>query len=94
MIIASNIPAKHIDLELLLLYGIYVLDPVVENDYCLVFVGTNFNSENRPSVAWLRKAYGVFNRKYVLHHAPLFSPAVNSSNQSIIIVIQKVQEES
>lgn len=60
----ANLPAKKVNLDDLMLYCIMLLDPIVENDYVMVFVGTNASNDNRPTVAWLKKAYGIFNRKY------------------------------
>lgn len=37
---------------------------MVKSDYVLVYVGSEVSSANRPSVSWLRKAYGLFNRNY------------------------------
>ena len=48
---------------MLLYYCIHVLDPIVNNDYVLVVIGTNAKSENRPNLDWLKKAYSIFNRK-------------------------------
>mmetsp|Transcript_1696 Transcript_1696/g.2366 ORF Transcript_1696/g.2366 Transcript_1696/m.2366 type:complete len:612 (+) Transcript_1696:42-1877(+) len=64
VVVASNLPAKNINLDLLLLYVIDVADKIVEHEYTLVFCNTNMSASNRPNIAWLRKAYAIFNRKY------------------------------
>jgi len=64
VIVASLIPAKTVDLEKLLLFFIKILDPVVDQDYVLIYVHTNTGTENIPKFAWLRKCYGIFSRKY------------------------------
>jgi len=46
------------------LFCIHRLDAVVKDDYVLVYVGANSSSANRPSVGWMRKAYGLFSRNY------------------------------
>eukprot|EP00163_Fabomonas_tropica_P023666 TRINITY_DN41061_c0_g1_i1.p1 TRINITY_DN41061_c0_g1~~TRINITY_DN41061_c0_g1_i1.p1 ORF type:complete len:137 (-),score=44.77 TRINITY_DN41061_c0_g1_i1:64-435(-) len=40
------------------------MDNVVTQDYTLVYVHTNMSSDNQPAFAWLKKVYGIFNRKY------------------------------
>jgi len=69
---APNLPAKTVDLKLLLLYFITVLDPVVNEDYTLVFIGTNISGDNRPPTEWLSTAYTMFNRKYKKNLKALF----------------------
>jgi len=64
VMIGANIPARKIDLERVMLYMIKVMDPVVEGDYVLVYVHTNISADNKPSFAWMRKFYSIFNRKY------------------------------
>jgi len=53
-----------VDLEKLLLYFIKILDPVVNQEYVMIYVHTNSGSENIPKFAFLRKCYGIFSRKY------------------------------
>eukprot|EP01102_Stenamoeba_stenopodia_P010133 TRINITY_DN3020_c0_g1_i1.p1 TRINITY_DN3020_c0_g1~~TRINITY_DN3020_c0_g1_i1.p1 ORF type:complete len:726 (+),score=187.57 TRINITY_DN3020_c0_g1_i1:179-2356(+) len=55
---------KQTDTEFLLLYFIFVMDQVVENNYVLVFCNTKSSGDNRPSFSWMRKAYSLFKRKY------------------------------
>jgi hypothetical protein len=62
--VASRLPAKSLNMDDFLLFIIQKLDQVVKNDYVLVYVGSEVSAQNRPSVAWLRKAYGLFNRNY------------------------------
>eukprot|EP00012_Vannella_robusta_P000349 CAMPEP_0206187968 /NCGR_PEP_ID=MMETSP0166-20121206/3316_1 /ASSEMBLY_ACC=CAM_ASM_000260 /TAXON_ID=95228 /ORGANISM="Vannella robusta, Strain DIVA3 518/3/11/1/6" /LENGTH=418 /DNA_ID=CAMNT_0053603649 /DNA_START=249 /DNA_END=1501 /DNA_ORIENTATION=+ len=69
---ANILPAKTVDLKLLLLYFISVMDPIVEEDYTLVFIGSNLSSENRPPTDWLSTAYTMFNRKYKKNLKALF----------------------
>eukprot|EP00013_Stygamoeba_regulata_P023485 CAMPEP_0177663090 /NCGR_PEP_ID=MMETSP0447-20121125/19725_1 /TAXON_ID=0 /ORGANISM="Stygamoeba regulata, Strain BSH-02190019" /LENGTH=492 /DNA_ID=CAMNT_0019168873 /DNA_START=73 /DNA_END=1551 /DNA_ORIENTATION=+ len=62
--IASRLPQGRFDLDTMLLYVIKFMDPIVENDYVLIFVNTHLSTANRPSLSWLRRAYTIFNRKY------------------------------
>ncbi len=64
VVVASALPAKSVDMEMVLLLAISVLDPIVVEDYVLVYVHTGLTSENRPSFAFLSKCYKIFNRKY------------------------------
>jgi len=63
--IANNLVTKSINFDLLLLYAIKFMDPIVSQDYVLVCVSANVPTESRPSMAWIKKTYAVFNRKYV-----------------------------
>ena len=49
-----------------------VLDPIVVEDYVLVYVHSGLNSSNRPSFSFLRKCYQIFNRKYKKNLKQLF----------------------
>ncbi|KAL6073521.1 Rho GTPase-activating protein 1 [Balamuthia mandrillaris] len=53
-----------LDLDRMLLYLIKTMDQVVEKEYCLVFCVTNMTNAHRPGLAWFRRAYNFFNRKY------------------------------
>jgi Rho GTPase-activating protein 1 len=64
VVVASALPAKSVDLEMVLLLAISVLDPIVEQNYVLVYVHTGLTSDNRPAFAFLSKCYKIFNRKY------------------------------
>ncbi len=62
--VASRLPAKKLNMEDFLLFCICKLDAVVKADYVLVYVSSEVSSANRPPVAWLRRAYGLFSRNY------------------------------
>ncbi|KAF2071712.1 hypothetical protein CYY_006973 [Polysphondylium violaceum] len=64
VIIASHLPVKETDMDRVLLYTISIMDPVVEEDYVLVYVHTNMNNSNKPTFSWMKKVYTIFNRKY------------------------------
>jgi len=63
-IVASHLPAATADLNRVLLYLIKVLDPLVQNDFNIIYFHTNITSANRPPLDWLKECYGIFNRKY------------------------------
>lgn len=62
--IGCFLPAKKVSLERLFLYFLRTMDAVVEREYVIVYVAVNQSGENRPSFAWLRRVYSLFNRKY------------------------------
>jgi len=64
VVIAAKLPARTLNMERLLLYFIKVLDPIVIEDYVLVYVHTNMSKQNKPTFSWLKRAYNIFNRKY------------------------------
>lgn len=47
-----------------LLYLIYLLDPLVKNDYIIIYFHTNTTAANHPSFSWLREVYNVLPYKY------------------------------
>jgi len=57
-------PRAELDHQRLLGYLRHTLDQYVENDYTLVYFHHGLDSRNKPSFAWLRQAYGEFDRKY------------------------------
>lgn len=64
-LIASHLPAETPEsLHRVLLYIIKTLDPIVEQDFNLIYFHTNIQSRNKPSFSWLREVYSIFNRKY------------------------------
>lgn len=52
-------PAHNIDLEKALLYLIYLLDPIVKGDYVIAYFHTLTNSNNYPSLHWLKEVYSI-----------------------------------
>jgi hypothetical protein len=62
-IVPSHLPAKAVDLERVLLFLIRTLDPLVAGPYVMLYIHSNFSNQNRPEFAWLRRVYGIFNRK-------------------------------
>jgi hypothetical protein len=45
--VASHLPAQNVDMEQVLLYIIHVLDPIVTNDYNLIYLHTNIKDVNK-----------------------------------------------
>jgi len=64
VVVSSLIPAKTVKLDRLLLYFIKTLDPFVSQYYILIYIHTNFSSENMPKFNWFRKCHSIFSRKY------------------------------
>ncbi|KAG7231411.1 hypothetical protein INR49_011960 [Caranx melampygus] len=50
----------------------FTLDQYVEMDYILVYFHHGLRSSNKPSLKWLREAYGEFDRKYKKNLKTLF----------------------
>ncbi|XP_004084834.1 rho GTPase-activating protein 8 [Oryzias latipes] len=57
-------PSHQLDHRRLLQFLKFTLDQYVEMDYILVYFHCGLRSSNKPSVKWLREAYGEFDRKY------------------------------
>lgn len=61
---AQKLLVKGIDMEKMFLYILSLMDPVVNDDYVLIYMHQAVDAENLPTFAWLRNAYTIFNRKY------------------------------
>ena len=72
VVVAKHLPAKSVNLDTLLLYFIHFLDPIVANDYVLIFCAAESSSSNRPGFDWLRRIYSLFKRKYKKNLKGLF----------------------
>lgn len=72
VLIGSNLPGKTVCLDHLLLYMIYTLDSIVENDYVVAYFAAGQSSENRPPFKWIHKVYKIFDRKYKKNLKHLF----------------------
>ena len=70
--VANRFPAETEDLDRLMLYMIKKLDPIVANDYTLLYFHTNILSGNKPPLSWLRQAYDIFSRNYKKNLKRLF----------------------
>lgn len=83
--IGCFLPAKKVSLERLFLYFLRTMDAVVEREYVIVYVAVNQSGENRPSFAWLRRVYSLFNRKYkkVSRLASSVSPIITQKSKHI-----------
>ncbi|KAG7231433.1 hypothetical protein INR49_011938 [Caranx melampygus] len=65
-------PSHQLDHQRLLQYLKFTLDQYVEMDYILVYFHHGLRSSNKPSLKWLREAYGEFDRKYKKNLKTLF----------------------
>uniref|UniRef100_A0A3B5M2U4 CRAL-TRIO domain-containing protein n=1 Tax=Xiphophorus couchianus TaxID=32473 RepID=A0A3B5M2U4_9TELE len=59
-------PSHQLNHRRLLEYLKFTLDQYVEMDYILVYFHYGIRSSNKPSLKWLREAYGEFDRKSLL----------------------------
>ncbi|KAM7367416.1 hypothetical protein PAMP_015320 [Pampus punctatissimus] len=57
-------PSHQLNHRRLLEYLKFTLDQYVEMDYILVYFHYGLKSSNKPSLRWLREAFGEFDRKY------------------------------
>lgn len=65
----GNIP-KGVNWDMLFLFFLSVLDPIVEREYVLVYV--HLTESSRPQLAWMRKVYSLFQRKWKKNLKHLF----------------------
>jgi len=71
--VISQLPAESPkSLERVLLHMIKTLDPLVTQDYNVIYFHANIQSQNKPPNAWLKEVYGIFNRKYKKNMKRLF----------------------
>jgi len=71
--VASQLPADSPKkLEKVLLYMIRTLDPIVNQDYNVIYFHGNVTAQNKPPFGWLKECYGIFNRKYKKNMKRLF----------------------
>ncbi|XP_026759801.1 rho GTPase-activating protein 1-like [Galleria mellonella] len=57
-------PRETLHQDRLLRYLMFTLDKYVEQDYSVVYLHCGLNSNNKPPLSWLWKAYKAFDRKY------------------------------
>lgn len=63
--VAEKMNVKNMDMDKFFLYILSFMDPIVANEYVLVYIHTGLDASHRPTFNWLKNAYSVFNRKYV-----------------------------
>ncbi|WAR07879.1 GDAP2-like protein [Mya arenaria] len=56
--VGRNFPASTVDLEKALLYAIRLLDPIVEQDYVVVYFHTHTSGQNLPPMNFLKNENG------------------------------------
>jgi hypothetical protein len=60
-------------LERILLYSIKLLDPIAtRRDFVFVYLHANTPTERQPEMAWMRKLYRIWNRKYTAQMSNMF----------------------
>lgn len=62
--IGKLFPSSTVDLEKAFLYLIRVMEPIVEQDYVIVYFHTESTAENHPTMNYLKNVYGVLDEKY------------------------------
>lgn len=62
--VARNFPATTVNLGKALLYIIHLLDPIVSQDYVIVYFHTLCTSANQPSFSWLKSVYNSLDSRY------------------------------
>ncbi|WAR07785.1 GDAP2-like protein [Mya arenaria] len=62
--VGRNFPASTVDLEKALLYAIRLLDPIVEQDYVVVYFHTHTSGQNLPPMNFLKNVYHILDHKY------------------------------
>jgi hypothetical protein len=92
VVVASRFPAKKVNLDDLLQYFVQVMDPIVRDDYVLVYVASEITKANMPPFAWLRRAYSLFSRKYKKHIQKLYIIHPTSFTKLILKVCPEVWE--
>jgi hypothetical protein len=70
--VASQLPAQPENMDRILLYMLSVLDPIVANDYNVIYLHALLANHNKPGFAWLKQVFGIFNRKYKKNLKRLF----------------------
>ena len=60
---AGHLPARAVDLDRVLMHIMRTLDPYAHSEFSIIYVHTKLSPENEPPVAWLRKMYGLFDRR-------------------------------
>jgi Rho GTPase-activating protein 1 len=69
VMLIGNIP-KDVNWDMLFLYFLSILDPIVEREYVMVYV--HLSESSRPQLAWMRKVYTLFQRKWKKNLKQLF----------------------
>jgi len=70
-----NMPlyTDEVALERVLLYSIKLLDPIAtRREFVFVYLHANTPTERQPEMAWMRKLYRIWNRKYTHHMVQMF----------------------
>jgi len=64
VIIACHLPIKEVDNNEIIYYFLKVMNEVVKRDYVVVYIHSNFRSDNKPTIPWLRKCLNLITRDY------------------------------
>eukprot|EP01117_Protostelium_nocturnum_P010749 TRINITY_DN3871_c0_g1_i2.p1 TRINITY_DN3871_c0_g1~~TRINITY_DN3871_c0_g1_i2.p1 ORF type:complete len:791 (+),score=202.17 TRINITY_DN3871_c0_g1_i2:385-2757(+) len=62
--VPSRLQGKKVDMESMLLYFVSFMHTEIKNqDYLVLWIHAPIDSHHRPSLAWLKQAYGLFDSK-------------------------------
>jgi len=67
MFIGNRLPEKRTHLDRVFLYIIKTLDKIVESDYVVVYLHSNFENKSKPEFSWLEQVYNQIDTKYNSH---------------------------
>jgi Rho GTPase-activating protein 1 len=107
LLVAENLPARAVDMERVLMYVLRELDRLGTREYSVVYVHTNFNSDNKPEFAWLKRCYTLLSRNirknvkalYIVHPTfwiklifSLFRPVISAKFSKKLIYIDRLHQ--
>ncbi|OQR89294.1 hypothetical protein ACHHYP_06368 [Achlya hypogyna] len=64
LVVGRHLPARHIDLDRVLLYVVHVMDSLADRPYNVVYVHGGVDEDNQPNTSWLKKLFKTFSSKY------------------------------
>ncbi|KDO18967.1 hypothetical protein SPRG_14804 [Saprolegnia parasitica CBS 223.65] len=64
LVVGRHLPARHIDLDRVLLYVIHVMDGLADRVYNVVYLHGGVDEDNQPNASWLKTLFKTFSSKY------------------------------
>ncbi|EQC40656.1 hypothetical protein SDRG_01734 [Saprolegnia diclina VS20] len=64
LVVGRNLPARHIDLDRVLLYVVHVMDGLTDRVYNVVYLHGGVDEDNQPNTSWLKTLFKTFSSKY------------------------------
>lgn len=65
LFVGRNFSVRTVDLSRALAYSISLIDPIVNEDYLVVYLHTDTNSRDLPEFSWLRQVYDMLDDRSV-----------------------------